>query len=117
MKSKKGKGTLKDQMARLAAMIGDDGVKRAQELADTMPDVVKMAFKLIPRSYRAPDGLLKSERKTYFQLKALKGGEANAEAWRTARLVERGLDPKKVGPEVPQTDEEKGIKPAEVAVG
>ena len=95
-KSKKKSGKA-DQIAKLELEVGEDGMAQAKKLAETIPSIVALAFK-----YRASPqaaGLTKKQRDVYFQLKAIKGGEANAETWRNDRLIERKLDPKVVGPE------------------
>jgi len=115
MGSKKGKGTLADQIARLEGEVGDEGIKRAKKLAETDSDVVKLAFKYIDRPYRQPQGLRKSERRVYFQL-IQDAGQAAADKYRNARLAERDINPKNVGPEPPPTDAEKGSEQEPAAV-
>lgn len=102
-KSKKGRGKLVDQITRLEGLVGPEGIAKAKELALSDPDVVSLAFKYVPKPYRQ-QGLKKGEKAAYWQFRAIKGGEANAEKWRNDRLIARGLDPKVVGPEPAQEE-------------
>jgi len=102
--SKKGSAKKADQIQRLKDELGPEGIAEAEKLANSIPKVVQLAFKLIPRAWNKPAGLSKAQRVAFFQL--LKMNAKTANDWRNERLVERKLDPKVVGPEPAQTDEE-----------
>jgi len=71
--SKKGKGTLEQQVAKLRSELKQDQQDWAASLAKDSPAVVRLAFKLLERTNRKVDGLTKKEQKTYDTLLALPG--------------------------------------------
>ena len=103
--SRKGKGTLKDQIARLEKELGDDGIALARKLAAENPEAVKLAFKYIDRPYRPQSGLKPSQRKTYWQLVETLGQE-QADKWRNGILLGLGIVPAEVPAEAPLTTDE-----------
>lgn len=53
-----GGGKLHEQIARIKKIVGRDGVRAAQEIIETYnPDVIRLAFKLIPKGPNVNGGL------------------------------------------------------------
>jgi hypothetical protein len=54
----KGGGNLSEQIDRLKKAVGREGVKAAQEIVEGYePDVIKLAFKMVPKGQGANAGL------------------------------------------------------------
>ena len=106
--SKTGKGTLEQQVKRLKGEMSPEDIAQAEKMvADPrLWNIAALAFKLKNRPYRQPKALTKGQRITYFQLIA-QTNQQTADNWRKARLAEKGLDPKVVGPESAPSPEEK----------
>ena len=51
-KGKSKSGTLEEQVARLKEAVGPLGVVEAEDLANSKPSIVRLAFKMIPRNTR-----------------------------------------------------------------
>ena len=86
MSSKQGGGTLQSQIARLESILNAIQIEQATKLAHEHPDIVRLAFKKIPKSQKK--GLSKKAMETYEQIR--KHNENAADKWLADRLAEKG---------------------------
>lgn len=84
MAGRKGGGTLDVQRERLKSRLNDDQVARAHRLIEKEPDVVRYAFKCLPKAH-LKTGLTKSELRIYEELKKDCSTEV-AEKWKATRM-------------------------------
>ena len=82
--TKKGGGTLETQIAKLEERLNESDIKKARELANSSPDMIRLAFKLLDKPHRK-SGLTKSQRAFFEQMHEI-NPEA-AEEWKEQTLA------------------------------